>query len=358
MGDGRRTAEEDDGGPAARDDGAAAGGVLELAEPAWSPPATGTAWERLAQLDALAEDYVASQRPANTLRSYAADWRVWEDYTAQVGIPLLASTAGALVGFVRWLETTKQAAPASIERRLTGAVVELRRYGAQPSPGAQARARQALGGYRRRLAEAGITRGRGQAHPINLADLRTVAVHCPDTLAGRRDRALLLIGFAIGARSSDLANLLATDLDPFPNGLLATVRHGKSIGASPIPYFRQPEICPVRAWQAWTATAGITTGPAYRRINRHDQLGAAVGLSPAAVNHALHRAGDRAGLAYGLTAHSLRAGLATEMRQAKDTIHEHEIADQGRWTRGSRALQQYFRTVDAWTNAPLSRLGV
>jgi hypothetical protein len=46
------------------------------------------------------------------------------------------------------------------------------------------------------------------------------------------------------------------------------------------------------------------------------------------------------------------------MRQAKDTIHEHEIADQGRWTRGSRAMQQYFRTVDAWTNTPLSRLGV
>jgi integrase len=350
---GQLAAEAD--GPSERDD--SAGGVLELAEPSWSPPRAGGAWERLAQLDALAEDYVASQRPPNTLRSYAADWKVWEDYTAAVGIPLLATTTGALVGFVRWLETTRHAAPATIERRLTGAMVELRRYGAHPAPGAQARARQALGGYRRRLAEAGVTRGRGQAHPINLSDLRAVADQCPDTLTGRRDRSLLLIGFAIGARSSDLANLQATDLVAYPKGLLATVRHGKSTGDSPIPYFQHPESCPVRAWQAWTAAAGIATGPAYRRINRHGQLSPA-GLSPAAVNHALQRAGVRAGLTYSLTAHSLRAGLATELRQAQRTVHEHEIADQGRWTRGSRALQQYFRTVDAWADTPLSRLGL
>lgn len=77
-------------------------------------------------LDALAKTYVDSQCPANTRRAYAGDWRVWEDYTAEVGIPLYAATTEALVGFVRWLETVKQAAPATINRRLTGALAGLR----------------------------------------------------------------------------------------------------------------------------------------------------------------------------------------------------------------------------------------
>src|SRR5207248_1777921 len=60
--------------------------------------------ERLAQLDEAAAQHVATQRPANTLKAYAQDWQVWQDYTDQVGIPLLSASIGALTGFVVWLE--------------------------------------------------------------------------------------------------------------------------------------------------------------------------------------------------------------------------------------------------------------
>jgi integrase len=332
-----------------------AGSEVALAAPLWQPGAGGSERERLAQLDAVAGQYVASQRPANTLRAYAADWKAWEDYTEAAGIPLLAGTAGALVGFVWWLETTKQAAPATIDRRLTGAVVGLRQLSAPLEPTAALAARQALGGYRRRLAEAGISRGRGQARPITVPELRTVSLNCPDTLAGVRDRALLLLGFAIASRCSDLANLLVTDIAPDPKGLSVTVRFGKAIGTSPIEYGHHLATCTLRAWNAWTAAAAITTGPAFRRVDRHDHL-LRDGLSPQAVDHALVRAGRRANLPYKLTAHCLRSGLATEARRAgkRDDV----IAAQGRWQPGSRALQQYFRQVDRWTENALTDLGL
>ena len=43
-----------------------------------------TPQERLAQLDAGAAHYVRTQRPANTLKAYAQDWKVWEDYAAPI----------------------------------------------------------------------------------------------------------------------------------------------------------------------------------------------------------------------------------------------------------------------------------
>lgn len=309
--------------------------------------------ERLAQLDAAAEVYVAGQRPVNTLTAYARDWRLWEDFTHDTGIPLLSGTVGALVGFVRWLETTRQAAPATIDRRLTGAVVGLRQLHAHLDPDAERAARQALGGYRRRLAEAGITRGRGKAHPITLPDLHAVSVSCPPSLAGVRERAIVLVGFGIAARCSDLANLLATDITRDPKGLVVTVRHGKSVGESQIPYGKHPQTCAVRAWQAWIAAADITGGPALRRITRHDTISPG-GLSPQAVDQALTRAGRRAGLPYTLTAHGLRSGFATEARRAG--VPDHIIADQGRWKRGSLALHEYFRRLDSWTDNALDKL--
>ncbi|NBH04231.1 integrase, partial [Amycolatopsis sp. SID8362] len=93
--------------------------------------------DRLALLDEAAARHVDGQRPANTLKAYAQDWQVWQDYTAEAGIPPLSATIGALTGFVVWLERGRTlrpderavpevpelaapAAPSTIERRLTG----------------------------------------------------------------------------------------------------------------------------------------------------------------------------------------------------------------------------------------------
>ncbi|MDQ3690351.1 MAG: hypothetical protein M3406_10020 [Chloroflexota bacterium] len=73
-----------------------------------------------------------------------------------------SATVGALVGFVAYCEQ-QGLASSTIDRRLSGAVVGLRALGVEPAKAATEAARLALNGYRRRLAEAGETRGRGQA---------------------------------------------------------------------------------------------------------------------------------------------------------------------------------------------------
>lgn len=321
--------------------------------------------ERLALLDEAAARHVEDQRPPNTLKAYAQDWQVWCDYTAEAGIPTLSASIGALTGFVVWLERGRTlrpdertvpevperaapAAPSTIERRLTGALAGLRHHKVVVDPEASRAAWRALKGYRQRLAREGIQRGRGKATMVTLADLRAMSRACPDTLAGARDRAMLLIGFPIAARCSDLANLLVTDVQPVDDrGLSVTVRHGKSTGDMVVPRRENPDTDPVRAWHAWRAGAGITEGAAFRRVDRHGNVGEPA-LTTTGVNQILTRAGIRAGLPYPVTGHSLRSGFATEARRAG--ADDLAIADQGRWVRGSRALYEYIRRVDQWND--------
>jgi len=156
-----------------------------------------------------------------------------------------------------------------------------------------------------------------QKTPVVTAELRRLLVTCPDdTLAGLRDRALLIVGFAGGFRRSELVALDVADLQESSDGVRITVRQsktdqegaGREVG---IPHGQHPETCPVRALRAWREAAGISEGAVFRGVNRHDQM--QVGrLTDRAVALIVKRAAERAGLDPSTYAgHSLRAGLAT-----------------------------------------------
>ncbi|MCF7548990.1 tyrosine-type recombinase/integrase [Pseudonocardia sp. WMMC193] len=312
---------------------------------------------RLQALDAAADRYLEDGRVAGTREAYAQDWAAWTDYTRWAGIPLLSGGRGALVGFVLWLENGAPrldrpagtpAAPATIRRRIAGALHGLRRFGADLDPRGPEAAREALAVYRRRLAEDGIRRGRGQAVAVDLAAVLAMSKACPDTNAGRRDRAMLTIGFYGATRASDQAHLRAGDVTVEQNGLVLDVRVGKTTGRSALPRRRHPLLCPRTAWLAWRRVCA-GSGPAFRRVDRHDVVSDRP-LSPDAVTAVISRAGERAGLSHPVTCHSLRAGFATESYRAGAALLD--IARQGRWAPGSQELFRYIRTVDQWrTNA-------
>jgi site-specific recombinase XerD len=315
---------------------------------------TGSAGDRLAVLDVAAAQYVTEQRPANTARAHASDWTAWCGYTATLGIADTSATTGALVGYVAYLERAGRS-PNTIDRRLSGAVVGLRGRGVEPTRQATKAARTALDGYRRRLAEAGETRGRGNARALTVKHLRAICAACPDTLAGHRDRATLLLAFSIAGRRSEVASLLVSDVAADEQGLVVTVRYGKT-GARTVavPFGSHPATCPVRAWQTWLVASGITEGPALRRIDRHSRL--LGGLSGQSIGSIITGAGERAGIAVHFTGHSARAGLATEARRAGHDTKT--IATQGGWTPNSRALGGYLQIVDRWADNAVAGIGL
>jgi integrase len=324
---------------------------LELPGGGLVPANEAEMWDRLAALDQAAEQF--EPRSENTLRSYASDWRVWERYVAAVGIPLEAGTPGAFLGFVIWLGKEGKA-PATIQRNLYGAAVTLRGRGVDVHPNGPKKAKKAIDALARMLAEAGEQRGRGQAPPLTMMQLRTMSKALPDTLKGLRDRAILTVGFGMAARRSELANLRARDVVVTEKGLQVFARYGKTGARSPAIKKGENEwTCSQRAWKAWAAAADLAPdGPAFRRFNRHKMLGP---ITAQGIGIAVSAAAEAVGLE-GITGHSMRAGLATAAREAG---HDYKtIAVQGGWSPNGTALHEYLRIVDQWADNATAGIGM
>jgi len=171
--------------------------------------------------------------------------------------------------------------------------------------------------------------------PVTIDELRRLSRALPDTVAGRRDRALLLLGYGAGLRPGEIAGLDAGAVRLVPSGVRVDVARGRVL----VPFGSAPELCAVRAWKGWRAAVRSATGPAFQAVDRHGNLGARLG--PKAVTRIVRRSAERAGLdpaAYrGL---SLRRGMvaaATERGVSDQRIMAHT------GHRSRRLVRRYMR---------------
>lgn len=167
-----------------------------------------------------------------------------------------------------------------------------------------------------------------QAEPLQLCDLQQVvetleaearqaeaAGDRAALLRSRRDAALILLGFWRGFRSDELCRLQVQDIRVQPGvGMSLYLPRSKGDRDNLGTHYRAPalrRLCPVQAYQAWIASAGLLEGPVFRGIDRWGRLGEA-GLHANSVIPLLRQALGRAGLdAERYSSHSLRRGFAT-----------------------------------------------
>lgn len=323
--------------------------------------------DRIAALDAGAAEY--DRPPAHTADAYAADWRVWlrfiddlNDGLAQqdpggIPVPPTATNRGTFVAFVLWHEQ-RGLAPETAKRRLYGVLVTLRNQGIEVPKATTAAARRALNNYRLRLSDAGKRLGRGPAPVATITQIRRICAVLPDTLAGHRDRALVLFGFTVAARRSNLAGLDIADVVEHNEGLVITIRRNKTgPREATVERGTHDGTCPVRAWRTWIEAAELADddGPLFRPIDRHGNI-IRRPLSPRACGEIVSRAGQTAGVSVKLTGHSLRSGLATAARAAGHDVKT--IAEQGGWNPNSAELYKYMRIVDRWTDNATKGIGL
>jgi integrase len=179
------------------------------------------------------------------------------------------------------------------------------------------------------------------------------------SLIDQRDRVLILLGFAGAFRRSELAQLRLADITETEDGLRVVLRQSKTDQEGEgfikgIPYGHEYKTCPVRAWQAWQAVAGITDGLAFRSLTRHSKLGTS--LSDRAVAEIIKRRAKAAGLEYtDFSGHSLRAGLATAAAQAG--VSERVIAKQT-GHKSLPVLRGYIREGSLFTENAAAKVGL
>jgi len=141
--------------------------------------------------------------------------------------------------------------------------------------------------------------------PLDQRELETIVAVLPAGLVGARDAALLLVGYAAALRPSELVSLDVSDIVVVEQGLALSLLRGRVV----VPYGDDPNLCPVLAWQDWVAEAGLTSGPAFRSVDRMGRLGI-TRLGEKAITRIVQHAAELAGLDESrYSALSLRLGM-------------------------------------------------
>ncbi|SFW67036.1 site-specific integrase [Pseudomonas sp. NFACC10-1] len=167
-----------------------------------------------------------------------------------------------------------------------------------------------------------------QAEPLQLQDLEKViawleieireasAQHDqPRLLRGRRDSALILLGFWRGFRSDELCRLQVQDVKAIANsGISLYLPRSKGDRDNLGRTYQTPalqRLCPVQAYIEWINCAALVRGPVFRAVDRWGNLKEEE-LHANSIIPLLRQALQRAGIAAErYTSHSLRRGFAS-----------------------------------------------
>ncbi len=327
---------------------------------------------------AAAAAYARHAKAENTRRAYRAGVRAWCTWCAHHALPCLPARAADVGAFLA----------AERGRGLSVTTVELRRAAIRylhfiagcPVPTAEAQIAETMAGMRRAAAA-----DRGELPPKKLAAtaeiLRQILAAIPDGLpgpadlagpadlvglAGPRDRALLLVGFAGALRRAELAAIRVEHLEARERGLRLTLprskgeRAGRSVTVA-IPY-GSTELCPVRALRRWQEAAGITAGAVFRRIfvpprgrdgrqTPLPRIGFAA-IDPGTVARIVQARAAAAGFERrAVGGHSLKRGaLTTGMERG---VHPTRLKQLGRH-KSYAVLDEYLELGDPFESHPLS----
>lgn len=292
----------------------------------------------------LVRTYQRASKATATVRAYQADARTFTAWCERYGFRSLPASPEAVAAFIV-AEAEEGRAASTLGRRLA-AIRYAHKLAGQPDPTDDEGVRAAMKGARRKV---GVAPKQKAAATADI--LMSVLMHVPaGTLTGKRDRALLALGFAGAFRRSELVALDVADLREDPDGLRVMVRRSKVDQEGrgfekAIPHGRV--IRPVALVREWLDAAGITEGPVFRPVSRSGNVRrGGARLTTQTVADIVKRYTAAAGLdAETFGAHSLRAGYITSAAERGADLAR--IMDQS-GHRDPRTVVGYIRRANAF----------
>jgi site-specific recombinase XerD len=258
-------------------------------------------------------EYARASKASATWRAYRTDLDDFALWCDRYGLETLPATPETVAAYLSDLATRRKVS--TVQRRVS-AISQAHQAAGYESPTVSAVVRLTMKGIRRTHAPLQHIR---EAEPAVTATIRKLVHPLGSSLIDKRDRALLLIGFAGAFRRSELVGLEFDDITETDDGLRVVLRQSKTDQQGEgfvkgLPYGSEESTCPVRAWRGWVTAAGITEGRAFRSVTRHGRVGES--LSDKAIALIIKRRALTAGLdPKPFSGHSLRAGLATAAAQ-------------------------------------------
>jgi len=284
--------------------------------------------------------FADAEKAGSTRSAYGSDWRIFTAWCAARGRATLPATPATVAAFLA-AEVEAGTKASTIGRRVAAIRYAHKLAGITEPPTSTELVRATLRGIRRSIGTAAV-----QKAPATADVIRAMLAACQDTLAGRRDRALLALGFAGAFRRSELCALDVADLTETPDGLRVLIRRSKTDQegqGSEIAIPRGLKIRPVEAVQAWLAAAEISSGPVFRPVLKGSRVQPAALTPQAAAVIVKHYAGLVGLDPRQFAGHSLRAGFITSAAESGAALLR--IADQSRH-KSLDVLRGYVRRAD------------
>lgn len=258
-----------------------------------------------------AVDLAQASVSPRTARQYEADWNAFRTWCDGHGVPPMPAPPAVVAAYLAERSATRGR---SGLRLILAAVAHHHRRAGHLWTSADPVIASVMRGILREQ-----KRPVRPAAALTSAELRLLLAGCGDDLAGLRDRALLLIGFAGALRRSELVALDHEDVRFTADGLVLRIRsskgdqegQGADVG---ITRGSRPGTCPVRALEAWLRRARIKYGPVFRRLTAAGTIEGR--LAANGVWWILRARAKGAGIEVDpgerLSPHGLRAGFITE----------------------------------------------
>ena len=289
---------------------------------------------------AAIHDYALAEKSAATRRAYRSDFAAFTTWCAGRGLDPIPAAPEAVAAFIA--DQANAGFRASTLGRRVAAIAYAHALAGLEPPTSSKAVRVVLGGVRRKIG----TRPTQKA-PATAERIAAMLAALPDTLTGKRDRALLALGFAGAFRRSELVALELADLAVETEGMRVHIRQSKTDQegrGQEIAIPRGTKLRPVNAVQDWLKAAKIEDGPVFRSIDRHGRIGAA--LSAQSVALIVKRYAEAAGLdPQEFAGHSLRAGFLTSAAEAgADVLRMMEVSRHKR----VETVQGYVRRANGF----------
>ena len=302
-------------------------------------PHPNTDLERL-KLAEAAQHYIDQSLSVATRKAYASDFRLFTAWCATHAVPASPAAPETVALFLA--DQAQAGVAASTLTRRLAAIKCAHEAQGHATPTAHKGVTAALKGIRRAKGTAPTKKKAATADIV-----KEMVRRCPPTLTGKRDRALLLLGFAGAFRRAELVALTVADLAFVDDGLRVTIRKSKTDqeGAGQVIAIPHGSVlfCPVTALKAWLAVAGIEAGAVFRAVGKGSRVGPVALSDKSVANRVKHYAGQVGLEAADFAAHSLRAGFVTSAAEAGASIFK--MAEVSRH-RSTDVLAGYVRSAN------------
>jgi integrase len=250
---------------------------------------------------------IRASKSRNTQRAYQFAWSDFEDWCRRFQSIALPAHPATIMEYLRILSEVNSVATLSVKL----AAISFAHVSAhQPDPTDAPEVRTVMAGLRRTLGTAPNKKA-----PVTRGDLQRMVESLPDSLTGLRDRAMLLVGFAGAFRRSELVALDVKHVAFLEDRMVITLPRSKTDQEGRGAKKHLPRvggaICPVAALQGWLVSAGIRSGPLFRKVDRWGNVGDQR-LNDKTVARIIKAAAQAAGLNPDVVSgHSLRSGFIT-----------------------------------------------